>query len=383
LTRFKIPVAEPSIGEEEKQAVSEVMDSGFISQGEKVAEFEEKIAKYLGRKYAVACHSGTCANEIMAMALTQPNMARMIYRSEERIRYCVVPVCTSVAVSNPVVYAGFFPMFADLDSTLGIDIRAVEQYASVQMLSLEEAILNVYAYGSVNTYFSEMLTYCRKQGVTLLEDACVALGSEYNGRKVGSFGLMASLSFYANKLLTCGEGGMVVTDDEELATYCRRYVNHGRRKSVFHEEWFYEQMGRNAKMTDLQAAIGLAQFEKIDDFIGKRQKVAEVLADAVTTELGYSCFTPSSDIVPWSFWVVNWDGKKNMREKSMTLQTKYGVETRPMLPVIPHLPHYGIRKFFPVGYASQNGFMVSCSPKIIDDDKLSYLVESLEAVLYV
>lgn len=363
--KFHIPVAEPLLGEEEQKAVSDVVASGRISQGERVREFEEKIAKYIGRKYVVAMHSGTCANEAMLMALFEPDVD-----ASPKNRYVAVPACTSVAVSNPVLSVRLKPRFYDLDAKLCMAASQLSENEDV-------AILGTYEYGSYPLNFKLML----RSQVPLLEDACVALGSEYQGQKLGTFGLATSLSFYVNKLITCGEGGMVVTDDERIATYCREYVNHGRKQSVYHEEWFYSHYGRNAKMTDLQAAIGLVQLTKIQRFIDARQEIARAIHNTLKGDSRYDSFKPSTDEVPWYYWIVNWDGSVNMQEKSSRLQKDYGIETRPTMPVLPKIPFYNQTGSWPIAEASQNGFLVGCQPAILEHGDLEYLCESLKGVL--
>lgn len=372
--KWRIPIAEPLLDDAEKKAVADVMDSGRISASERVAEFEELIAKYLGRKYAVACSSGTCANEIMLMALYRPVMQDLI--SSGRLRRCAVPACTSVAVSNPLLLARVAPNFIDLDDKLCMDVQKITDHKA------NDVVLNVHAYGSYPHDFSYLIKFCHEWHLPLLEDACVALGSTYGNGKLGTFGVMASLSFYVNKTITTGEGGMIVTDDPTIAEYCRQYVNHGRKKSVYHEDWYYHQFGRNSKMTDIQAAIGLAQFQKLPQFLDARRKIGERLREVVEGDPRYVSFRPEPGVVPWSFWVANLDGRVDMREASMQLQTKYGIETRPTLPVLPHLPVYNMKDMrFPMGEASQNGFLVSCSPAILAHDDLDYLCESLGKVL--
>ena len=372
--KFRIPIAEPLLDDAEKKAVLDVMESGRISQGERVQEFEEKIASYLGRKYAVACSSGTCANELLMMGLTRPNAASMLGR--ENLFSCAVPVCTSVAVTNPLLFAGVRPVFYDLDNKLCMDVQKI---AGRRVNSM---VLNVHAYGSYPHDFAYLVKFCHDDSLPLLEDACVALGSMYGERKLGTFGVASSLSFYVNKLITAGEGGMVVTDEPHMAEYCREYVNHGRKKSVYHEEWFYHHLGRNAKMTDLQAAIGLAQFDKINRFIDARKKIGQYLYDNLKDVGGLITYRPSLSEVPWAFWIVDlMKERRNMPKISMTLQTEYGIETRPMLPILPKLRIYRMNGSFPMGEASQNGFIVSCSPAIIAHGDLDYLVDGLREVL--
>ena len=366
--KWRIPVAEPCLGEEEKKAVTDVVESGRISQGDRTREFEATIAKYVGRKYGVACHSGTCANEAMLMAVLQPSADDMTGLFQGK--YVAFPTCSSVAVSNPALYCRAKPEFIDLDRKLCMDIEQLEALPGAIGLV---AAMHVHAYGS----YPEHWDLAQQSKIPMLEDTCVALGSEYEGRKLGSFGLASSLSFYVNKLITASEGGMVVTDDEQFAKYCWEYVNHGRTQSTMHESWYYNHIGRNAKMTDLQAAIGLAQFQKIQKFIDARKKIGQTLYNSLKDDPRFSTFTPSAGEVPWTFWVVNWDGTVNMAKASDRLQREFNIETRPTLPVLPKLPFYNYPGTWPVGEASQNGFIVSCSPAILEHDDLDYLKESL------
>ena len=370
---WRIPIAEPLLGEEERKAVSDCVVSGRISQGERVTEFEDKIAAYLGRKYAVGCHSGTCANEAMLAALLQPNANTMTWLGGSV--YVAFPACSSVAVSNPALFLRAIPHFYDLDSKLCLDTEQMDSWQG----DFDSIILMVHEYGSYPENWDWMLKFKKP----LLEDACVALGSEYQGKKLGSFGVAASVSFYVNKLITTGEGGMVVTDNEQLAQYCREYVNHGRTRSQYHESWHYDHLGRNAKMTDLQASIGLAQFWKIQRFIDARKKIALELHSALKGDARYDSFKPSNDEVPWYFWIVNWNRSVNMHEASLRLQKEFQVETRPTMPVLPKLPLYNHRGAWPVAEASQNGFLVGCQPAILEHGNLEYLKEKLGEVLNV
>ena len=367
---FRVPVAEPTLGDSEKRAVVNVIASGHISQGTQVQEFEQRMADYIGVKYAVACHSGTCANEMMVAALSKPTLQSMMTHWD---RYVAVPACTSVAVVNPLLYAHFRPRFYDLDGKLCINIENLGKRH-------DSAILYVYAYGSYPERFEKLLEHA--EHIPLFEDACVAYGGTYQGRKLGSFGLASSISFYVNKLITASEGGMVLTNDESFATYCREYVNHGRKHSEWHDEWYYHHLGRNAKMTDLQAAIGLAQLERIQDFIDARRKICWELHGALKGDQRYDCILPNSEEVPWMFWIVNWDRSVDMREKAQILQRKYGIETRPTLPYLPNLGFYEMPiEPLPVALASQNGFLVSCSPAVLLHGDLNYLKESMSEVL--
>ncbi len=245
-----IPIARPQIGDEEIEAVTEVLKSGILAQGPRVQAFEEAFAQICGVKYAIATSSGTTALHIALLA-------HGIGPGDE----VITSPFTFIASANSAVYVGARPVFVDIDPrTFNIDLERIEAAITLRT----KAILVVHLYG-LPCDMAPIMAIAEKHGVIVIEDACQAHGAEYRGRKVGSFGT-GVFSFYPTKNITSGEGGMITTDDPALAERCRMIRNHGMRKRYFHEE-----LGFNFRMTDVHAAIGLAQLPKLEQFNRIRQ----------------------------------------------------------------------------------------------------------------
>jgi dTDP-4-amino-4,6-dideoxygalactose transaminase len=253
-----IKIASPSIGSEEIKAVKEVLKSGMLAQGKKVKDFEEKIAEYVGVKYGVATSSGTTALHTALLAVG-------IKPGDE----VITTPFTFIATANSVLYCGAKPVFVDIDErTFNLDPEKIEE----KITKKTKAILPVHLYGQPADIKS-LLEICEDHNLFLVEDAAQALGAEFKGKKVGSFGDCGIFSFYPTKNITTGEGGMVVTDNKAIAERCVKIRNHGEYK-----RYFVASLGYNYRMTEIAAAIGLAQIQKLERFIKKRIKNAEFLS---------------------------------------------------------------------------------------------------------
>ncbi|MEM5829233.1 MAG: DegT/DnrJ/EryC1/StrS family aminotransferase [Candidatus Aenigmatarchaeota archaeon] len=254
-----IKIASPIISEEEIEAVKEVLKSGMLAQGPKVKEFEEKIAEYIGVKYAVATSSGTTALHTALLAVG-------IKPGDE----VITTPFTFVATANSILYCGARPVFVDVDEkTFNIDPTKIEE----KITDKTKAILPVHLYGHPADVKS-LTEICEDNDLILVEDAAQALGAEFDGKKVGSFGDCAIFSFYPTKNITTGEGGMVVTNDEKIAEKCRKIRSHGE-----YQRYFVDSLGYNYRMTDIAAAIGLAQFNKLEILNAKRIENAKFLIE--------------------------------------------------------------------------------------------------------
>jgi dTDP-4-amino-4,6-dideoxygalactose transaminase len=252
-----IRIASPSIGNEEIKAVREVLKSGMLAQGQKVKEFEEKIAEYVGVKYAIATSSGTTALHTALLAVG-------IKPGDE----VITTPFTFIATANSILYCNAKPVFVDVDEkTFNIDAEKIEE----KITGKTKAVLPVHLYGQPAD-MEKILEICKSHNLLLIEDAAQALGAEFKGKKVGSFGDCAIFSFYPTKNITTGEGGMVVTDDEKIAERCRKIRNHGE-----YQRYFVDLLGYNYRMTDIAAAIGLAQLKKLENLNKKRIKNAKFL----------------------------------------------------------------------------------------------------------
>lgn len=254
---IKVPIAKPIIGEEEIENVVEVLKSGMIAQGPKVIEFEEKFANWIGAKYGIATNSGTSALHVALLACG-------IGEGDE----VITTPFTFIASGNAIVYTGATPVFADIDlDTYTIDPDKIEDLITDKT----KAILPVQLYGQAAD-MDKIREIAEKHDLKIIEDAAQAHGAEYNGEKVGTLGDMACFSFYPTKNMTTSEGGMITTDDEELAKKAQMFRAHGASERYHHDE-----IGYNFRMTDIAAAIGLAQLNVIDEFNNKRISNANYL----------------------------------------------------------------------------------------------------------
>jgi perosamine synthetase len=262
-----IPVARPYIGAEEEQAVIDVLRSGWVTQGPRVAEFEEKFSDYIGCDYSVAVSSCTTA---LHLAL----LASGIGPDDE----VICPSLSFIATANSISYTGATPIFGDIDlATYNLDPTRLEETISPRT----KAILIVHQIG-LPAEMNELLAVAAKHGLTVIEDAACAIGSEYDGKLIGKpLSTMACFSFHPRKILTTGEGGMITTSDAKLAERLRRLRQHAMSLSdvVRHNakrisSEIYDEVGFNFRMTDMQAAIGITQLGRLGDFLKRRRYLA-------------------------------------------------------------------------------------------------------------
>lgn len=253
-----IPISKPLIEEEEINAVVEVLKSGMIAQGPKVAELEEMFAKLCGTKYAVATTNGTTAIHASLVALG-------IKEGDEVI---TVPF-TFVATANPIVMEGGKVVFVDIsEDDFCIDPSKIEE----KITNKTKAIIPVDLFGQVYKY-EEVKSIADKYGLKILEDACQAVGAKHGDLTAGKLGDVAAFSLYATKNIATGEGGMLTTDDEEIARRAKSYRHHGQDEATRYE---YLEIGHNYRMTDILAAIGVEQMKKLDRIIDVRQRNASL-----------------------------------------------------------------------------------------------------------
>jgi perosamine synthetase len=268
-----IPYGRQSVDEEDVRAVAEVLRSDWLTTGPKVAEFEEAVVQYVGAMYGVAVNSGTAGLHSAMYALG-------IGPGDE----VIVPPMTFAATVNCVVYMGATPVFADVTpDTLLIDPMQVENKITPQT----KAIIGV-DYAGQPCEWDLLQAIAGEHGLALVADGCHALGAKYRGKKVGTLADMTVFSFHPVKHITTGEGGMVVTDNPDLAEKMRLFRNHGITTDHHQREeqgsWFYEMqdLGYNYRITDFQCALGMSQLQKLPEWIARRQAIAERYHDAFT-----------------------------------------------------------------------------------------------------
>lgn len=256
---MEIPLSDADITQQEIQAVVEVLQSGRLALGPKLIEFETKIAAYTGRKYALAVNSGTSALHLLVRALG-------LKPGDE----VITTTFSFIASANCLLFEGATPVFVDIDeNTFNIDPAKIES----AITSKTKALLIVDVFGHP-AHWLPILEIARKHNLKIIEDSCESIGAEYHDIKCGKFGDAATFAFYPNKqMTTCGEGGMIVTDDLDMADLCRSMHNQGR--SVQNGKWLeHVRLGYNYRMTEVQAAMGIVQLSRIDQFIEKRERLA-------------------------------------------------------------------------------------------------------------
>ena len=250
VSEIKVPIAKPIIGDKEIENVVEVLKSGMIAQGPKVEEFEQKFAEWVGAEYGIAVNSGTAALHVALLACG-------IGEGDE----VITTPFTFIASGNSILYTGARPVFADIDmKTYTLNPDSIEDLITEKT----KAIMPVQLYGQ-SADMDRINEIAEKYGLIVIEDAAQAHGAAYNGQKVGSIGDMSCFSFYPTKNMTTSEGGIITTDDDELAEKARIFRAHGATVRYHHDA-----IGYNFRMTDISAAIGLAQLENIDEFNEKR-----------------------------------------------------------------------------------------------------------------
>ncbi|MEW6510887.1 MAG: DegT/DnrJ/EryC1/StrS aminotransferase family protein [Bacteroidota bacterium] len=273
-----LPYALPSIGEEEIAEVVDSLRSGWVTTGPKTKRFEEDLAAYVGSRHALAVNSCTAGLHIALTALG-------VGPGDE----VVVPTLTFCATANVVVHLGARPVLVDVGEDFNVTPEAVEAAITPRT----RAIMIVH-YGGQACDVDRFYEIAARHKLPIVEDAAHAIGSTFRGKKIGADGLSpngvtraTAFSFYATKNMTTGEGGMITTGDEELAVKMRLYALHGMSKDAWKRytsagSWFYEVVapGYKDNMTDIQAAIGIHQLRKLDDFIAVRQRYARIYDEA-------------------------------------------------------------------------------------------------------
>jgi perosamine synthetase len=295
-----LPYGQQWLDEQDKEAVQSVLNSDFITQGPQIDRFERKVADYVGARYAVAFCNGTAA-------LHAACFAAEIGPGDEVI---TTPI-TFLASSNCVLYMGGRPIFADIDDrTYNLDPDSIVEHISPRT----KAIIPVDFTGQP-VEIDRIMMLARDRGLVVIHDAAHSLGAEYCGRKIGAWGDMTMFSFHPVKHITTGEGGMIVTDNESYYKRLLLFRNHGMTRdpmvmSANEGAWYYEmhELGYNYRMTDLQAALGVSQMDKLDGFVNARRSIAHAYNEAFSELEGL--ITPRQQPAAnssWHLYVLRWE----------------------------------------------------------------------------
>jgi perosamine synthetase len=337
-----IPVMRPWLGEEEAAAAAAAVSSGWVAQGPRVAEFEQAFAAAIGINHAVAVSSCTAA---LHLAL----IAAGIGPGDE----VVVPSLSFIATANAPRYVGARPVFADVDpATLDLTPETVEPV----LTDRTRAVILVDQAG-VPADLDAMRKLCEPRGIAIVEDAACAAGAEYRGRPVGAGADLAAFSFHPRKLLTTGEGGMIVTPDEDVAARLRRLREHGmdvsatqrhasRQPVVEH----YLETGYNYRMTDIQAAVGLVQLGKLPQMVARRRELASRYQEMLAGIPGLRTITdpPYGKTNFQSFWVLPPDDYSLTRDQLLRVMADAGISARRGIMAAHREPAYANQQHSPL-----------------------------------
>lgn len=335
MRQVQVPLSSPDIIKKDIEAVVGVMKTRFLSIGPKVVEFEKRMSEYAGVKYAVAVNSGTSALHLIirGMGIGEGDVV-------------ITTPFSFIASANCILFERARPLFIDIDEqTLNLDPdKTDEQLGKMSQEELDKvkAMIVVDAFGQPADWdrFKEI---GKKYNLKLIEDSAEALGAEYKGKRAGSLGEVGVFAFYPNKQITTAEGGILVTDNEELARLARSMRNQGRGESG---EWLdHERLGYNFRMDELSSALGCSQMERIEEILDKRAKVAgmyeEKLAEVEEVQVPY--IAPYVSRMSWFVYVIRLRREID-RNGVIKYLNKEGVQCKPYFTPIHLQPFY--RKMF-------------------------------------
>ncbi len=364
-------LAEPIIGEEEISAVTKVLRSKWIREGEKVKEFEEKFSEYIGSKYAVAVSSGTAA--------LHTAYATCGIREGEEV---IVPSFTHISTVNAVLYIGAIPVFAEIDpNTYTIHPNDVEN----KITNKARAIIVVHWAGHPAD-METLVDIAKRHNLIVIEDACQATGALYHSKKVGSFGDTACFSFYPSKIITTGEGGMIVTNSKEIAEKAKLFRNYGQS---WERRFTHTILGYNYRMTELQAAMGIVQLDRIEDTIKRKNEVAFRLSDQLQKIKGISPPVLRNDIRhTFMHYMIKVNEKDFGKARDFIVEAlnAENIQSRVYIPPV-HLQPYYKEKFkygeglLPITEnVAKKVLTLPCSPTMKDSD-IKDIVEAIYKII--
>lgn len=353
-----IPINKPILGAEEKEAIQQVLESGILTNstaegGPFVKKFEEELGRFMRAKDVIVVNSGTAALQVSLLALG-------VKPGDE----VIVPSFTFAATAGAVLLVGAKPVFVDIDlKSYNIDPEAFRR----AITSKTKAVIPVDLYG-LPAEMDEIKEYAQKYGIMVLEDACQAQGASYKGRMAGTLGDLGCLSFYAGKVMTTGEGGAILTNDEELGKKLRMIRTHGQVKG-------YDSLtiGGNFRMPEIEAAIGLIQLKKLPKFLEARAKNASALMEKLQGAEVILPEVPTYSLHNWYLFTVRFKNESMRETVRKTLQTK-GIGATVYYPTPVHrLPYYissgyGLVSLPNTEYASRTVLSLPVNPLVTEED---------------
>lgn len=331
-TMSRVPLCEPCLTGRERDYLAECLDANFVSSvGPFVDRFEAAFARYVGTRFAVATCNGTAAIHV-ALRLAGVGPGDEV----------LVSTLTFIASVNPIAYLGATPVFVDSESaTWNLDphLLADEVNRRARLGRTPKAILPVHLYGRPAD-LAPILAVAAEHGIPVIEDAAESLGATYHGRQAGSFGQTGCFSFNGNKVITCGGGGMVVTDDEALASRAKHLTTQAKLPGA---EYRHDDVGYNYRLTNVQAALGLAQLEQLDEFLAHKRLIANRYDRALANVPGV--VVPNDSAVcrssHWMYAVlIRPDATGMDRDGVLRALDREGIQARPVWTPIHEMPMY-------------------------------------------
>ena len=367
-----IPVNEPLLNGNEKKYLCECIDTGWISsEGPFVKEFEQKMSATVDRKYGVAVSNGTAALEVAVQALG-------IGEGDE----VIMPAFTIISCAMSVTKVGAIPVLVDSDLyTWNMNIQEIE----AKITPKTKAIMMVHLYG-LPVEADKVLTLAKKYNLKVIEDAAEMHGQTYNGRPCGSFGDISIFSFYPNKHITTGEGGMVVTDDEQLAERCRMLRNLCFKKDV---RYIHDEISDNYRFTNLQAAVGLAQLERLDEFITKKRKMGRYYTEHLKDVKGLILPIERTNYADNIYWVYGLVLEKDVPADNRLIQkllAEEGIGSRVFFWCMHEQPVYQRQRLFEnqkypnAEYLARKGFYIP-SGLALTEEQMEQVVDGVKNVM--
>lgn len=360
---MKIPVYQPYLNGNEKSYINECIDTNWISsKGKFVQEFEQNFAKYIGSKYATTVCNGTVALHLALLALG-------IEPKDE----IIVPTFTYIASVNAITYLGAKPVFVDSDLKTW-QISADDIVGKIT--NKTKAIMAVHLYG----YPCDMVkitAIAKAHNLFVIEDCSESLGSKLNGQHLGTFGDISTFSFFGNKTITTGEGGMVATNNKTLYEVSSKLKNQGLAGGV--RQYWHDIVGYNYRMTNICAAIGKAQLERIGDILEKKKTIADWYLHNLN-KLPFD-FLPQHDSVENSYWMFTALVKSPFsRDDLMNFLANYGIETRPTFYPAHQMPMYFEKNyhFHVAEEIGQRGINFPSYPSI-KEEELRYVTDTIHS----
>lgn len=364
-----IPVNEPLLNGNEKKYLCECIDTGWISsEGPFVKEFEDKMSALVGRKYGIAVSNGTAALEVAVKALG-------ISEGDE----VIMPTFTIISCAMAVTKVGAVPVLVDSDvQTWNMDIHKIE----AKITDRTKAIMIVHLYG-LPAEVDEIIELAQKYGLKVIEDAAEMHGQSYKGRPCGSFGDISTFSFYPNKHITTGEGGMVVTNDAALAERCRFLRNLCFRRDI---RYVHDEISDNYRFTNLQAAVGLAQIERIDEFIARKRSMGKYYTEHLKNVDGLILPVSETEYADNIYWVYGLLLDKNIKSTNFDVQkilSEEGIGTRTFFWCIHEQPVYRKMGLFDnesyenAEYLARKGFYIP-SGLALTEEQMGIVVEKVK-----